>query len=372
MTANSHIHYLDTIRGLAALTVINEHYVIAYGLPCLAPQCQHWLDYSALHFWWDGNAAVSMFFVLSGLVLSLKYFRHGPQPDSDGLHLPHYILGRLFRIWLPYVVMLLLSGVVYSLVITQTPLITRLPDSEWIHGLWRDHPLTGWAMLREAFLLKIPEPLVLLPQAWTLSLELLLSLLLPVALVLLKRGISWLLFFSAFVVLFLGVSVFLLHFLLGMLIACYQQPLTQHFQRHCKHWWALVLVGVYCYTAGSHLLISLDGSIIWVSSGLGAGLLLIATLSSPAIQQRLSHRHLRHLGKISYSSYLLHMLILLTVTPYLLLGLEGITHNHQGLWLGGWLLTLALVQLLSTVFHQHIEQPCVSLGKRLLPRFVPR
>jgi peptidoglycan/LPS O-acetylase OafA/YrhL len=372
VTSTSHIHYLDTIRGLAALTVINEHYVIAYGLPCLAPQCQHWLDYSALHFWWDGNAAVSMFFVLSGLVLSLKYFRHGKQPDIEQLQLLPYILGRLFRIWLPYLAMLLVSGIVYSLIINRATPSTVLPDSEWIHGLWRNHPLTGLAMLREAFLLKTPEPLVLLPQAWTLSLELLLSLLLPAALLLLKRGMSWLVFFSAFMVLFLGVSVFLLHFLLGMLIACYQQPLAQHFQGHGKQWWALLALGFYCYTAGSHLFASLDGSIIWLSSGLGAGMLLLATLSSPAIQQRLSQPWLRHLGKISYSSYLLHMLILMVVTPYLLQVLEGITQQHQGLWLGGWLLTIALVQLLSTAFHHHIEQPCVSIGKRLLAGFSPR
>lgn len=72
MHQKKHISYLDTIRGLAALTVISEHYVIAYGLPCETPLCQQILDFSPLHIWWDGTAAVSMFFVLSGLVLSIR------------------------------------------------------------------------------------------------------------------------------------------------------------------------------------------------------------------------------------------------------------------------------------------------------------
>ena len=48
----------------------NLYPLFAVGLPCENKFCQQVLDYSPLNFWWDGGAAVSMFFVLSSLVLS--------------------------------------------------------------------------------------------------------------------------------------------------------------------------------------------------------------------------------------------------------------------------------------------------------------
>jgi peptidoglycan/LPS O-acetylase OafA/YrhL len=64
-SANLHISYLDSIRGLAALTVITEHYVIAYGLPCQNFFCQALLDSSPFNFWWNGSAAVDLFYHLN-------------------------------------------------------------------------------------------------------------------------------------------------------------------------------------------------------------------------------------------------------------------------------------------------------------------
>lgn len=169
MSDNNHISYLDSIRGLAALTVISEHYVIAYGLPCQSALCQRVLDFSPLNFWWDGNAAVSMFFVLSGLVLSLKYFRSGNSYNLEHFDLIGYTIARIFRIWMPYIIVLAISAALY-LTTRQTAIQqTLLSPSDWLTGLWGKHQLTGMAMLKESFLLSLPETIVLLPQAWTLT-----------------------------------------------------------------------------------------------------------------------------------------------------------------------------------------------------------
>lgn len=149
MPNKSHISYLDSIRGLAALTVITEPYVIAYGLPCESDLCRRVLDCSPLNFWWDGGAAVSMFFVLSGFVLSLKYFRLGHRPDLLHFNLLGFTLDRLFRIWLPYLVVVLISAGLY-LKLTETPILrTRLLPSEWLTDRWHANPLFLLAMLRE-------------------------------------------------------------------------------------------------------------------------------------------------------------------------------------------------------------------------------
>jgi peptidoglycan/LPS O-acetylase OafA/YrhL len=90
-------------------------------------------------------------------------------------------------------------------------------------------------------------------------------------------------------------------------------------------------------------------------------------------QAFLSKPLLRHIGKVSYSAYLLHMAVLLCLTPHILKGLEAITDNHFALWFSGWLLTIAIVQLISLLSYHWLETPSISLGRWVvenLPRWV--
>lgn len=365
----SHILYLDSIRGLAALTVITEHYVIAYGLPCENKFCQQILDYSPLNFWWDGGAAVSMFFVLSGLVLSLKYFRLGHKPDLAHFDLVGFTVGRLFRIWLPYWIVLLVSAGFY-LQTADTPIIkTLLPPSEWLTEMWHANPLSAFAILQEGFLLKMPSTIVLLPQAWTLTIELVLSLLLPVGLLIVERGTGWLIFFGLFAVSCLGVSSFLLHFILGLLAARYYSLLASYMSNHRWQRYLTLLIGIFFYTSGSIFQdLKLNETLIWLGSGLGAGLILLFVFGSSRTQMMLSHPILRQLGKVSYSAYLLHMLVLLCLTPAVLNRLELITTNRFLLWLSGYFITLIIVQFLSLISYSVLEIPSISLGRQAANR----
>ncbi|MDO9106355.1 MAG: acyltransferase [Methylovulum sp.] len=361
----AHIAYLDTIRGLAALTVVSEHFVIAYGLPCEGDLCRRLLDYSPLHIWWDGIAAVSMFFVLSGLVLSLKYFRTGTEPAVAEFALLGYTVNRMLRIWLPYCAVLAISACLYGVTVSTPPLSTALPASEWITQMWRSHPLSVTDMLREAFLLYLPPLIVLIPQSWTLTIELVLSLLLPVGLLLAQRGTGWLLFFGLVAVALLGVSIFLVHFLFGLLLAKYYRTVVAILTG--RRWLRLLIliIGLFFYTAADSLYRVLNDTGLWLVSGLGATMMLMFVLGSAHAQTVLSLPGLRHIGKVSYSIYLLHMAVLMCLTPYLLQILEQLTSNRFGLWLGGWLATIVLSLLLSLCSYQWLELPCMAMGKRL-------
>ena len=76
----------EAIRGLAALAVLFFHVLVAF-LPGLSAgkgpggeELPAWLLLLARllgRFLWDGQMAVLLFFVLSGFVLSLTYWRNG-------------------------------------------------------------------------------------------------------------------------------------------------------------------------------------------------------------------------------------------------------------------------------------------------------
>ncbi len=365
MPNKTHIAYLDSIRGLAALTVINEHFVIAYGLPCKSQSCQQLLDYSPLHIGWDGGAAVSMFFVLSGFVLSLKYFCTIHPAYTQTFSLLPFITGRIYRIWLPYCVILLISALLYQHTL-ETPLLkTLLTPSDWIVNMWRNNPLTLMDKVRESFLLKLPPAIILLPQAWTLTIELVLSLLLPVGLLLAERGTFWLIFFSLFSVCCLDVSPFLLHFLSGLMIARHYRIIVDYLTRRLWMRRSILLMGLFFYTSASTFPPSFGDSVISLVQGLGASLIILYALSSSRTQGILSNSILRQIGKVSYSAYLIHMAILICLTPYLLKGLEAYSLNTTWLWFSSWLLTLVIVQFLSLVFYYGLEIPSIRLGRKL-------
>lgn len=375
MRKHTHINYLDTIRGLAALTVVSEHYVIAYGLPCQTALCEQILDYSPLHFWWEGSAAVSMFFVLSGLVLSLKYFQHGHMPDLTRFDLSRFLIGRVFRIWFPYLLVLGLSAALFSQTFGRPVLATALAPTDWIVNMWHQFPLDASAMAREAFLLDMPELIVLLPQSWTLGVELVLSLLLPVGLLLVDRGTSWVVFFSLLAIGLLGVSAFLLHFLLGLTIARYLPAIKASLVDRPARRRFLLGMGILFYTSATLLpkpwIAWSNGQLIWLGTGVGAGMMLLFVLVSSRAQVLLSNPLLRQIGKVSYSTYLIHMAVLICLTPKILWFLQTLSENRLFLWLGGWLLTMLVVQSLALLCYRLVEVPSIVIGRWLADRVEP-
>ena len=92
------LEYLDTLRGLAALSVIAFHYLQAYGPP---PGDWIWTR-TPLCIFCDGQLAVSVFFVLSGFVLSNRYFNSGNCDTLQTFKLRGYVVARCARLWIPY------------------------------------------------------------------------------------------------------------------------------------------------------------------------------------------------------------------------------------------------------------------------------
>lgn len=101
---------------------------------------------------------------------------------------------------------------------------------------------------------------------------------------------------------------------------------------------------------GTHLMIPSDWSII-----AGASLVLVIAMSDDAAKQLLNRWVFRYLGRISYSLYLLHPIVLLAAL-----------HAFNGrlpLWAilaGGFAITFPVADLAQRM----IEQPAARLGRR--------
>jgi len=110
----SRLSSLDGLRGVAAMSVVGEHCFLIFPIMWAAfgaapaghagfPLWVRALTYSPLKLFWAGGPAVVIFFVLSGLVLSLPFWSGRPQTFRV------YLVRRIFRLVPVYLLALGLS-----------------------------------------------------------------------------------------------------------------------------------------------------------------------------------------------------------------------------------------------------------------------
>ena len=367
---STHITAFDTVRGLAALSVVFSHYIGAYGWPTGSQIMKQAWTYSPLHIFWDGFAAVSLFYVLSGLVLSNKYFRQTKHPELSQYPLSHFLVSRVFRIWPPYLVIFLLSYALRRWVDLYEG-ATIPPVNSWLFSTWNSSiPLLKLA--REGFLLQLGD-YSLVPQGWTLPIELAISFLVPVGILLASRHTGWLAFFTLLLVGPLGATYFVFHFAVGILLAKYHADIRTWLEP--RRAWKLVvlLLGLFLYTFRYTLPVyfswNLPTSIPWLVTGAGAALVLMVVIASERVQTFLSLAWLRFIGKVSFSIYLIHFLVLILLTPRLFQLIDAPQSALALTWWLGAAFTVLMTIGLAALSYRFVEVPSMTFGKSLPQRF---
>lgn len=373
MKTGNRLEYLDTVRGLAALGVVWFHYKAAYGFPFQLSGFARVL----LAVTWDGEAAVSLFFVLSGFVLSLRYFTNSGAADFSRFNAGAFAFARFMRIWPPYVAVTLLSALALNSIFTTAATIPSwLPwrDQFWSLGL----PASTLPREMTLLLTSADGARHLVPQAWSLAVELVLSVMVPV-LAYLAAAIRPL-FLSAVILAFVGSisyfsdltgPIFIFHFVVGVLFAKLYRKFSGHLASEKVNVLLLfagaLLYGVrhtvfpYVFPTGRP---GLEHA-FWYLSAVGAFLILFSVVRSSALKKVLGLGPLAYLGRISYSLYLCHMIVLLGLTPHFLSSVNRLGLNtERGAWLAGWVFTTFGAILLSAVLYRLVEVPSMALGKR--------
>jgi len=369
------VKQLDSVRGLAALSVVIYHFLLVWP-PVEADtfgQSQFWLlnllKYTPLHAICAGYQAVLLFFLLSGFVLSLPFYQ-----GNEGNYLS-FIIKRICRIYLPYL------GAVAAAV-TLDALCSRhgiVGLSGWLNRTWKDNLSPGLiaqhVLLIDSFNSNEYDPVL-----WSLVQEMRLSLLFPFLMLVVNRypwkftlclaaivgGVGGL--FYDFNPSYTTDLLFTLEcvglFLVGALLAKHRAALIQAYHR-LPRWshYPLFAASVMCYTAVWWLygMPFVRTSILLTDTltVLGAATLMMLALASPRLSALLLRQPLPFLGKVSYSLYLYHVIVLLT-TINLLYGLLN-------LWLI-LLLALLLTFAITVAAYYGIEAPAIRLGKSLSAR----
>ncbi|CAL8473124.1 acyltransferase family protein [Caballeronia sp. S22] len=358
-------HQLDSLRGIAALTVVFNHYSQI--------TLTRWLQHVPWRVIAEGHSAVILFFALSGFALTLQV------TGESRPGLAEFVVKRVCRIYIPYLFAVLAAYAAYCVLYRSNLSWT----GEWVNEAWHAG-IDRHDLLNHIYFLIPFSNSTLDPVLWSLVYEMRISLLFPILIVVVFAMPLW---FS--IALSAGLSLaafgyyFPLHrtlmeaslrgewiptihyismFVLGALIARYRDAIVSKLAPISPRWLfgALVISLALYVLVGSVNRHLISNDVLrgfaddWVVLPAVTGILILAISLRP-FADFLAARPLVFLGKISFSLYLLHCIVLLGVLHYF-----GETYHGMSM-----LIAAVLILPVSIAGYYAIEKPSIRLGRYL-------
>jgi peptidoglycan/LPS O-acetylase OafA/YrhL len=340
---------LDGLRGLAALIVVLAHTSAALRMPPLQRVA---LFEGPLHPLINAQGAVQLFFVLSGFVLAGSLARNRTAAD-----LAAYVVKRVFRIYPPFAVALLLAWLLsffYDASLDLSPFLNRmsrvhLDPSQLLGSL----SFPGNAHRQ-------------LPVGWTLRVEMIFSLLLPVMLFVLRRSHALVLVALALGLMWVSEPLrFAFPFAIG-LVAYEKREVLSRLVAGLSVPLAMLALGAAIVVWSSpwvlglkHAPVAHRNAVVLSAHGLGSLALIVLAAYRPAMNRLLSLRPVAWLGRVSYSLYLVHFSVLLVIAPQL----GGDRSWAVAVPLYAAVLSASL--LVSALGYRLVEIPSIRLGNHV-------
>ncbi|MGH1328075.1 acyltransferase family protein [Bacillus pretiosus] len=364
------IKELDSIRGLAALTVVFGHFCL------MLPSLPNAIKFSPLRFLWAGGEAVIVFYVLSGFVLSMALYHS--KTNYWG-----YLIKRFVRIYIPYYFWIIIT---FALFILFSPYeVVGLRD--WFYDRWQGS-ITKLDILNHFVLLNNFFTENYNPVIWSLAQEMRISIVFPL-LFLLFYKLSWkktILFAVSFSL----ISVFLnmlhigkaegfyngyadtLHFtsmfMVGMLLFKYQEKLIYSYRNMKKiKKGFLIALGIilYLYSILIYGFSRNDTTFLLKDWGvvMGVSIFIIMAMSNLKVKVFLNKSVFVYLGEISYSIYLCHFPIMMVLFKLLYTKIPIFFLL---------ILCITMTLLFSIVSYHLIEKKCINWAKQRTTNFLKK
>ena len=346
---------LDGLRGLGALAVLNYHIINSSHEWREGTMGMEWLWLTPLKMIVAGPQAVIIFFVVSGFVLA---------NSCQTLRYETYAFIRFTRLYFPFAI-----AIIFSVVLTF--FLGKLPIPQGLEGLNSAPELTFHDIGRQ---LAMTGTLYSLdPPQWSLVQEIRISLALPflipslmmhprVMTLMISLGAAMAILAHRELLIYGGLASFC-NTLLYVVYFSLGAALWLNLNRARSVIEALSPIGklavlaisiacLYWMPQGGAPVSSVPGAAVFLLNGIGAGGIVVLLLT--AWGRMLEGSAVQYLGRISYSLYLTHFLVLVAVARIL----------------GEHLPTTAIVLIaflacfpVAHLFHAAVEQPCHRLSR---------
>jgi peptidoglycan/LPS O-acetylase OafA/YrhL len=374
--------YLEGVRGLAALFVVFSHFFQVYysGLfekneNLYHNDYEYFLSGLPTNILYNGNFAVYIFFILSGYVLSLKYFK-----TQDREVLFSSATKRYFRLVVPILASLILGYILLKLNTFTYDEVRSITKATMDNHFVLQHDLLGVIKLGLIDIFVEGEP-YFNPVLWTMKYELIGSFLvfalLPFVVKIKKEYLIYVTYFilSIFVTVVLGISFSA--FLLGLMLCNIERDghFVREFLKNRYLKMVILLVGIYL---GSYPYIDTENTIYQPLSILsnnslaftlyhivGAFLILLVLLNSNTMQRFFSKSLFDFLGKISFSIYLIHFMVITSLSTSIFMKIYGIGYSYNISFLVAFAISFLLMILVAYLMYKYVDVLAVKLSKNV-------
>lgn len=361
---------LDGLRGILSIIVALNHSFLVLVIPAFGNVWKQ--NYLELHdiqskiqqifmLIGNGGAAVTLFFILSGLVLGQSLGRI----EFSGKGLLAFYTKRLLRLYPVYIFVILLIALYMKLGFTYQ----EFPHASLWYIWWLNFDMT----LKEFFYNLFFIHTYLGGVTWTLRVIIIASFIFP-AFYLITKKTNWIIdVLITGLLVYLAFTIFdipdfrdlryLYMFFLGLIL-----PKFKDFFSTIPGWligisapFAVLALLAVRYATDEYIGGFYESLISWMFIG------LIVYSAKTKIFDFLNHNWLLFFGKISYSLYLIHFSILYILARIMFLTLPGLPYadNYVAIHSILFLISLAIATGVSMVVYQYVEIPSIKLSGSL-------
>jgi len=378
-------NHFESLRGIAALVVVNEHllklfFAITFSDAAMrSTNFMFWeeISFPPFNLLHNGAWAVSLFFVLSGYVLSISFFRNN---TKQGVNLVGKTIARYIRLAIPVFVSLVLA---YILIASGAMYFNDiLPMTQTKEIYLYSEEISIWATFTQGFGTALfSNDFKNNPPLWTMSVEMYGSLLIFVLHLIchmfnrLKEAWIWR---AGLYVICLALAFQTLYsaFILGMILCDIKNnEKADKFLKENSRQWVIVSIGIGVFLCG-YMIRGLYSNLyqaitfgefhpyyeylynIW-----GAFFLLLGIDYSQKIKGILNTKCLVWLGRISFPLYLIHYSLMCSFTAYLYLNAPFYTHSDKVVF--SVALSIPVYFIGAIIFDKLVNQPTVKLSRKI-------
>jgi peptidoglycan/LPS O-acetylase OafA/YrhL len=371
------IQYLDGLRGLAAFIVVLNHFVLAF-YPALfsgndihthlTPGLEFYLSGTMFNLFYNGDFAVCIFFVLSGFVLSHRFFL-----QKDYEIIIEGAIKRYIRLVVPVAVSVFLAFALMKFSLFYNQQAAQLSGSNWLGGFWSFAPNFMEALSQTfigAFFTKVFEYNAIL---WTIAYEFVGSFLVFGFMALFGKSQKRFWAYALAIIVFF--QSYYLAFILGMLLSdilAHKDMIMRQYDKKKIIRTSLLLIGLFIgsYPSGRDI----EGTAYFVLKNslisdpavfyhvIGAFFVVSVLLDSRRMQKIFSFKYLLFLGEISFAMYLLHFVMLGSFSSFIFIIMKPYMSYANAVSVS-FSLSVALLFASSYWMSLYVDRRSVSFSK---------